>query len=84
MFVCLDRPHQVTDWGWKMTVTPVMDKTNALNLPPAMLDSKMASLLRICRDCPKEQVPKKKWRLLDGCEIFAYTGTTVPWNIMNI
>lgn len=53
-------PCQVNDWGWKMTVTPVMAKMNALNLPPAMLDSKMASLLRICRDCPKEQVPRKE------------------------
>lgn len=47
---------QVNDWGWKMTVTPVMAKMDALNLPPAMLDSKLASLLRICRDGPKEQV----------------------------
>lgn len=39
-----------------MTVTPVMDKMDAASLPPPMLDSKLASLLRICRDCPKEQV----------------------------
>lgn len=39
-----------------MTVTPVMDKMDVATLPPPMLDSKLASLLRICRDCPKEQV----------------------------
>ncbi|CAM9143892.1 unnamed protein product [Scytosiphon promiscuus] len=47
----------VNDWGWRMTVTPVMDKMDAASLPPPMLDSKLASLLRICRDCPKEQSP---------------------------
>lgn len=58
--VCAELRRQVNDWGWKMTVTPVMAKMNASSLPPAMLDSKMASLLRICRDCPKEQVPRKE------------------------
>eukprot|EP00752_Nemacystus_decipiens_P002251 g2132.t2 len=47
----------VNDWGWRMTVTPVMDKMDVATLPPSMLDSKLASLLRICRDCPKEQPP---------------------------
>lgn len=37
-------------------MTPVMEKMDAASLPPPMLDSKLASLLRICRDCPKEQV----------------------------
>lgn len=39
-------------------MTPVMDKMDVATLPPPMLDSKLASLLRICRDFPKEQV----WR----------------------
>ena len=39
-----------------MTVTPVMDKMDVATLPPPLPDSKLASLLRICRDCPKEQV----------------------------
>ncbi|CAN0181713.1 unnamed protein product [Pylaiella littoralis] len=47
----------VNDWGWRMTVTPVMDKMDVSSLPPPMLDSKLSSLLRICRDCPKEQPP---------------------------
>ncbi|CAM9280265.1 unnamed protein product, partial [Ectocarpus sp. 13 AM-2016] len=47
----------VNDWGWMMVVTPVMEKMDAASLPPPMLDSKLASLLRICRDCPKEQPP---------------------------
>lgn len=53
-------PVQVNDWGWRMTVVPIMAKMDTSNLPPPMLDSKMVSLLRICRDCPKEQVHKFK------------------------
>lgn len=39
-----------------MIVTAVLGKVEPSNLPPSLLDSKMAALLRICRDCPKEQV----------------------------
>lgn len=48
--------NQVNDWGWKMTVTPVMSKVDPSNLSPPMLDSKLSSLLRICLDCPRDQV----------------------------
>lgn len=63
--------RQVNDWGWKMIVTPVMGKINALNLPSPVLDSKLASLLRICRDCPKEQVQKNKRVMQSWCSAVA-------------
>lgn len=47
-------------------MTPVMEKMDAASLPPPMLDSKLASLLRICRDCPKEQVTAVTTRYFEG------------------
>lgn len=65
----LHRRCQVNDWGWRMTVTPVMDKMDVATLPPPMLDSKLASLLRICRDCPKEQVRQHSSNLEDRQDV---------------
>lgn len=39
-----------------MTVTAVLGKVEPADLPLPLLESKMAALLRVCHDCPKEQV----------------------------
>lgn len=53
-----------------MTVTPVMGQVDAATLPPPMLDSKLSSLLRVCRDGPKEQVRLTMTFFLGGAKDF--------------